>query len=453
MFYREELLEKLSELIKPIQNDKKKREAITRQFAVEYHVLPKDMSNIFNNPDDFLDELDNREIALLTKQLITISPVDDLNLMRYFSPEEMKEAKAYDAQVFSSYSDLLPLDIDNVIPFSYMKSYIAMVDIQKIKQLFESQVLFYDYEIQRELTIVKKKDGNYRYKPTLYKNNVNEICEDLLKGKLKPTTLIWNAKAGTSTDIRGELYYDAKTSTLTITKGTKLAIMDGYHRINGMLKALRINPDLKFQFPVQFTELSTPEAQNFQSQIAKATPISKNRKVQLEQERYSDGIVNRLNLESDLKDKISLSKSISNLDEMLISYDKLSTLIDKHFDIRTNRDAMRVGHFLIDFFNELIGIYVDDFITNMPKSRDYTLVNNARMFPGYILLASKMYNEQVDIIELEGILKQIDFSRDNKLWTREKVLDENGRLITHKNSDKIIENIFSNLKLHAEEIK
>lgn len=445
MFYREELLPKLSELIKSIQNDKKKKETIRNHFAVVHHILPSEMIKVFNNPDDYLNEMDNRELILLTKQLMVVAIPNNLNIFRYFTEDELKDSQNYDATVFMRHFEL-PCDIDNAIPFSNTKSYIAMIDIQTIKKLFESQILFYDYEIQRELTLVKTINGEYRKKPTIYQKNVDEICEYLLKGKLKPTTLIWNVQDG-------ELYYDPKTLKLTIMKGTKLAIMDGYHRVNGILKALTINPDLKFQFPVQFTQLSVAEACDFQNQIAKATPISKNRRIQLAQEKYSDTVVNRLNLVSDLKDKISLSKSVSNLDEMLISYGKLSELIDKHFDIRSTRDATKVGDFLIDFFNELIGIYVDDFVINMPKSRDYTLVNNARMFPGYILLASKMYNEQLDVSELEGILKQIDFSRDNNLWIKEKVLDEEGHLITHANSDKIVENIFNNLKLPVKEVK
>lgn len=453
MFYREELLDKLTKSIISIRNDKKKKEVIRNHFAVEYNILPGDTTQIFNKPEEFLEELDNRELALLTKQLIFTTSVD-IELNHYFTDQELKEAKSYDARVFID-SFELPLIIENVIPFSYMKAYIGMIDIQIIKKLFESQILFYDYEIQRELTVIKKKNGQFRQKPTLYMNNVNEICNDLLKGKLEPTTLIWNAKARTSEDIRGELYYDPKNLTLTITKGTKLAIMDGYHRINGALKALRINPDLKFQFPVQFTELSTREAQEFQSQIAKATPISKNRKIQLQQERYSDTIVNRLNLESDLKDRISLANSISNLDEMLISYGKLSKLIDRHFDIRSNRDATAIGDYLIDFFNELIGVYVDDFIINMPRSREFTLVNNARMFPGYVLLASKMYNNQIDVNELEGILSQLDFRRKeaNWFWVSKKVIDEDGHLITHKNSDRVVEHIFDELKLPIKEVK
>lgn len=444
MFYREELLPKLSELIKSIQNDKKKKESIKNHFAVIHHVLPSEMVKVFNNPDDYLNEMDNRKLMLLTKQLMVVALPNDINIFRYFSEDELKDAQNYDATVFMKQFKL-PHDIENAIPYAYVKSYDALVDIQTIKQLFESQVLFYDYEIQRELTLVKQKNGEYRKKPTIYQKNVDEICDYLLKGKLKPTTLIWNA-------VGEELYYDPKTLKLTIMEGTKFAILDGYHRINGMLKALNINPDLKFQFPVQFTQLSTAEACDLQNQIAKATPISKNRMVQLAQEKYSDTVVNRLNLESDLKDKISLSKSVSNLDEMLISYGKFSELIDKHFEIRSTRDARKVGDYLINFFNEIIGIYVDDFVTNMPKSRSYTLVNNARMFPGYVFLASKMYNEQIDVIELEDILKQIDFSRDNKLWINEKVLDEKGNLITHANSDKIIENIFDNLKLPVREV-
>src|SRR5690606_32196974 len=130
-----------------------------------------------------------------------------------------------------------------------------------------------------------------------------------------------------------------KYRTLTITNGTKLAVVDGFHRLKGAQKALRINPELEFNFVLIITNYTKAQSQKYQAQLAEATPISKNRQIQLKAERYSDGIVKRLMQESDLKDRVSQNTQLKTKANQLVSYNVLADSIDSYFNITTKKDA------------------------------------------------------------------------------------------------------------------
>src|SRR5699024_5305803 len=120
-----------------------------------------------------------------------------------------------------------PLVFDNVLHLGN-DLYGVSLDVKTIARLLRSKKLNYNYEIQRQETRVKRMD-KIIYKPTVYKKNVQEIKNLMLKGELKVTTLAFNAATGTNEDGE-ELTYNGKKNTLTVNNGTRLDILDGYHR-------------------------------------------------------------------------------------------------------------------------------------------------------------------------------------------------------------------------------
>src|SRR5690606_30680288 len=185
--------------------------------------------------------------------------------------------------------------------------------------------------------------------------------EHLLNGTLVSTFLVFNAMVRSSVS-GNELIFDSSKLELTITEGTDLAIVDGFHRINEIQAALQKNPDLEFNFGVLITNYSKCKAQQYQSQLAKATPISKVRVQELEAKRYSDSVVQQLREESDLKGRISQSHRVKTIARELVSYNVLADTIDEEFPMDTRLEASEVGDFLCDFFNALIGYYPEEFV-------------------------------------------------------------------------------------------
>jgi hypothetical protein len=178
--------------------------------------------------------------------------------------------------------------------------------------------------------------------------------------------LVWNA-AVRSSSTGTELVYNSNTMELTIEKNTDLFIVDGWHRCKASQNALQINPDLNFNFAVLITNYSTKKAQQYQAQLAKATPISKVRIMELEANRLSDTVVQQLKEESELKGRISQTNRIHalNPEKELVAYNVLSNSIDEEFSMETRADAADVGDFLSEYFNMLIG----EFINNIEETK------------------------------------------------------------------------------------
>lgn len=445
---QDKFIKELSEYINILRLDEEVETKIKKFIATTYNVLPGTVVEVFNNPEEILEIInDYRELVILCKQLNYYGePIGagHIDLHEYFTDNEIHSIRNYDASTFNTNLEL-PYTFDDVLQIS-ADSYIVPLKIQEIKGLYESQVLFYDYDIQRELTFVKRKNGEVRKQPTLYKNNVKEISTSLLKNELKPTTLIWNANKGSS-ELDSEIQYDPKRAQLTITKGTELAIMDGYHRLNGLIMALEKDPNLNFTFPVMITNYTKVDAQKFQAQIAKATPISRNRQVQLERENLATDVVTNLDSpECELENRIEMGNVLGDNTKAVVRYKELVEAVENNFVIRSKRDVKKVSEYLIEFFNEFINLYIDEF-TNYPASKSYSVVTNRLLFNGYVALAAEMLNKNIDVDNLKEILSKVDFNKNDNKWCELEVTDEYGNLNSrHLYSKSKIDNVCNYFK-------
>jgi hypothetical protein len=287
--------------------------------------------------------------------------------------------------------------------------------------------------------------NDVKKEPTLVMSNVKEISQHLLEGTLVPTVLVWNA-AVRSSSTGTELVYNSNTMELTIERDTLLFIVDGWHRCKASQNALQINPDLNFNFGVLITNYSTKKAQQYQAQLAKATPISKVRIQELEANRLSDTVVQQLKDESDLKGRISQTNRIHSLnpDKELVSYNVLSDTIDEEFTMETRADAADVADFLTEYFNMLIGE-----INNQENDRSKNLIAENSMFVGYIVLARRMFEEDMKPRDVRKIIKDINFDKSNPLWRELGILDEKLNLTETNKARKAIRDYFNDLDINV----
>lgn len=433
------------ELIKSISKIKAKKRVVNdiKKELMNYEILPGDVQAWINNPEDKLFELDLRQLFLLTEQVFYKTGDLTINPENYFTEAEIKEARQYSGVLETDKLEF-PITFTNATVVG-QSAYMVTMSIQTIKKLLDSMLLNYNFEVQREAKFTKRKD-KIIMQPTLNKKNVKEIAEHLLNGTLVPTVLVFNAATRTS-EVGDEIIYDPKKLELTITKGTRLDIVDGYHRCQALSMALETNPDLEFNFAVLITNYSTKKAQQYQAQLAKATPISRTRIQELEQNRLSDIVVQQLREESDLQGRISQTNRIHTINNELVTYNVLADTIDEEFDMKTRADAMDVGDYLVELFNMLIGSYPDEFINNVDQTRKVSLINDNNMFVGYIVLARKMYESKIKPKEVRNILKNIDFSRTNKLWEDIGVLDNEGKIKDTTKARKAIKNYFESLEV------
>lgn len=442
---RQELEENL---IQTIQSSKlklkKKIVGDIKKHLATYDIV--DVQSWINDPESKLPNLDIRELLLFAEQVFAKTGDLNVNPEDYFTEGEFNESRRFSGILENKENEIdFPITVTNATVVGN-SAYMVTLDIKTIDKLIDNQLLYYDYSLQREAKHVKRKD-RVVIEPTLNMSNVKEISQHLLDGTLVPTVLVFNAQTR-SAESGTELVFDSKKMELTISKGTKLAIVDGYHRCRASQNALQVNPELNFNFAILITNYSTKRAQQYQAQLAKATPISKTRIQELEANRPSDTVVQRLKSESDLQGRVSQTNRIHSLNKELVSYNVLADTIDEQFEMNTRTDAEDVADFLIDYFNVLIGKYPNEFLNNIEETRKESLINDNNMFVGYITLARVMKEHGIKPREVRNIIDGIDFSRDT--WQEIGVLDEKGNIIDTVKARRIIKDYFENLPIKSE---
>ena len=444
---RKELQENLASVMESFKLKTKKKiiKEIKEYLVKEYDISTGDIQQWINDPTK-LEEVDIRELYLFTEQVYAKTGSTVIVPSDYFTEIETKEAKQFSGMLEKKDKEMeLPITIGNATVVG-MNAYMVTLDIKTIDKLLENNLLTYNFEVQREATFRKRKD-KVVITPTLNQTSVKEISSHLLDSTLVPTVLVFNAAVRSGKD-GIELLYDSNKLELTINEDVNLQIIDGYHRCRASQNALQMNPDLEFNFPVLITNYNTRKAQQYQAQLAKSNKISKARIQELEANRLSDVVIQQLKDESDLKGRISQTSRIHSLNKELVTYSLLSDSVDEQFNMENRADAADVGDYLTDFFNMLLGSYPDEFMNNIDETRKNSLINDNNIFGiGYIILARRMFEEGVNPKEIRKIIKEINFSRDNKMWSELGILDDRGNITETNKARKAIKDYFENLEM------
>ena len=435
----EELL--IPEMVKIVINKSKMSKIKTK--LIENEVLESKTNMLFNNPDIIKME-DLRLLALLTMAIYEVHKVEEINPARIFTPTELKEARMYSDNLgFITKEPLFPKTFEKT-EFVSNSVYMTMMTLQEINTLLVNGGLTYDFDTQREATF-EKRNNQIVQVATLNQQSVDDISKHLLEGTLEPTMLAFNAKVRSS-DEGDELIYDSKKREITITRGTILTILDGYHRCKGIQAALSVNPNLEFRFPVMLLNYSQSKAQRYLGQIAKANPISKARAKELSQASYTTTVIQQLREESMLKGMISQTEVLRRLNKEIVTVAVLMDGIEEEFNLRTKKDALDVADYLVKVFDYLISEYEDEFINNYNETRRVSLINYNQMFHGYILLAAKLYYKNRNPKDILDIMKKIDFSKSNPIWKDYNIILKDG-LVNYRNVKKAIIKYFSQLDI------
>ncbi|PLR99550.1 DNA sulfur modification protein DndB [Bacillus sp. T33-2] len=440
---RKELEENLIPSIKSIKSKKKVINDIKTQLA-SYDILAGDIQGWINDPQSELPNLDIRQMFLFAEQIYLKTGNLEINPEVYFTESEVKEARQFSGVLERQDEINFPITITNATVVGN-SAFATIMDIKTINKLLSNHLLSYNFEVQREAKF-KRREDKVIIEPTISMNNVKEITQHLLEGTLVPTKLVFNAATRTA-ESGTELVYDPKKLELTITKGTRMDIVDGYHRCMGLQNALQTNPELNFNFIVLITNYSTKRAQQYQAQLAKATPISKTRIQELEANRLSDTVVQQLKDESDLQGKISQTHRIHSINKELVSYNVLADTIDEQFRMETRADAADIGDYLVEFFNFLIDSNPSAFINDIEENKKTSLINDNNMFVGYLVLARRMMEHKIKPREVRNYIKDINFIRDNPLWVELGILNDKGNISDTVRARKAIKQYFEEINL------
>lgn len=438
---REELEQNLIEVMsnKKIKSDKKIVNDIKNEFR-KYKII--DTQKWISNPEVEIPKLDNRSFFLLTEQVYLKTGAQSINPDEYFTEQEKKKSRQYIGTYELGEQIDFPLTLENFTQLSY-NEYVGVVPMNTIAKLSASMKLHYNFNIQRE-SKKRKINGVIVEEAKLVKQNVIEIKDHIKNRTLKPTQLVYNAAIGTADHGESELIYDSQTRQLTITRGTILDIVDGYHRTKGTEMAYHEIGELDGSFIVLITNYDDEDAKNYQGQLAQATPIAKERADELLGKRMADAVLKEVLPKTELKDKVSSNRFVHSNE--LVPYKVLAETIEEQFKLEKALDVYKVSGFLVKYFNYLLGAFEEEFITKYEAVKKKSFINEGNMFIGYIVLARRLMENNEDPSKVVEILSKINFDKDNSLWREIGFINEEGKQITNT-TRKAIADYFENLDI------
>lgn len=405
---RERLEQQLRLIIDEYATDKKVHDEIINSLAKK-NVPPGETSGILTqSPLYLLETMDINLLYTLTKKFYEITDRSILNPTNYFYDAEIEIGDKWKRTKEEYYiGDLI------FKPALYISDdqWETVLSSQEVGRLYNSGRVLYRPETQRGMIAVKSKDSIV-YRIDYNIEQINEIADKLLNGSYISDTLTFNVLKNGKDNVK----YDRKDLSIFINKESEVNVADGFHRSYAILKALSINPDLQYNWKIHIANWDVDKAQRFIYQKDHRTPLRKEYRESLNKARFENSIVNALNERphNELQFKIATDANALNIGNSYVMFNTLADAIENAFTIKSQRDANKITDYLIEFFNELIGIYIDDFKDTKKSQRSsYTTYSN--MFIGYVALAGKLYDKENWMGLLEKTLDKADLSKSNEL--------------------------------------
>jgi len=423
------LVEHLKIYVPLLLNNKKMLNEVSSHLD-EVHGIEKGSLLYFLSDFKILIDQDDFIIGLIAEQISLKFPESqkDLNIEEWFNAFEIKAMRNY---VYTS-----PISTDEItLPYTFENVtdlgdgvYCVPVENSVIARLRKYHILNYNFDNQREAKLVRVGDSFKKIMNIFYKN-IEEMIDLILRRKLVKTALAYNCVVDSASGDRGEFAFDEKDNTLTVHEGTQIDVIDGAHRTIAFYEAYKVNPELKGKTVVFFTNYTPKQARSYQAQLAKQTPISKKRAEQLEEDSHTITLINRLNSEGVLQDRISLDDSYGSIADSLVSQTDLKNGFNEFWKPITHKEISVI----METFNEYLEEYIAYYHSISKEDRNKLELFNRRMFIGNIIIARKMFEDDIPFEKLPEFLNNYTVEDNKKLQEfKEKIVKNKNAKKTYK---------------------
>lgn len=369
---KEELSSKLSSFLFSNKRNNKMIDYLSNKMG-SHGYLPGDIMRIVydNNESKHLSTV---ETILISKYLTDGGfTKGEINPTEVFMDQEINVALQY----FNDKEEKikLPLTLDNVLQVGY-DEFITTIHIRELHKMNQSGLVTYNFNTQRDAKYKKGSDGSLVKAANVNKKSVNDIAELLLKGNYIADAITLNLLSGTGNDGE-EFTFNIKKNEIVIHEGVSIDILDGFHRLNAIEKALTMNPELDVVFPLQIKNYDARKARQFVGQTNTVNVMPKQYVQQLKMDTHEDFIVTELMARSELKDRVSQRGNLSvKTARQITSIKNLTDAISSVFDINTKREARSLLNKLTVYFDELVGLYIEE---DIPYEDSIFSINNSML--------------------------------------------------------------------------
>jgi hypothetical protein len=363
-------------------------------------------------------------LCLLTELFYKETTEQNIKPETYFTEQEINTAKNFRRE--SEEQSKYPLVFENVMKIGD-DHYVTYKTAQEVAGYYAKNLIVYNKQTQRNAKYSEYQDKIVEM-ISINKSSISDIAKDIVEGRQITNFITFNILQNGEENFE----YDAKNKTLTVFEG-EIDILDGFHRSMGILSAVQKEPNVKYITGINIVNWDIEKSRRFIVQEDKRNKINASHVKSLNPDRYENMIIKKLNesSSSDLKGKITTDNLFIRKHKALTTYDVINNTIQKEYkDIKTNRDASLIAEWLIEFFNELIGLYPTEFLTEIESTKETSFINNENMFAGYISLSKELQNVSNWRQKLQEVMSKIDFSVNNSKWESLKSATElNKRLL------------------------
>ena len=368
------------------------------------------IKSIKNYNDNKNDEVQDKNKIKLTDYL------HYFNFEKEFTIAEIQDAESF---YFEADEKIDTIVIPNVIRVDNLFTSVKL-PFSIIAKMFNNGIVNYNYQAQREATVVDTKLGEHLLKPTVYRDHVEDIKFHMQQGTFFTNHVVFNILNNGE-----ELFeYNEKNKTLKFTKTamSQMNILDGYHRCSAITELINSGEYTEDSYiQANIFNLNIEEAQSYINQEAKASPISEIKRESLKKTIEND-IINNINTKGSIDTNRMFKKISSNIDEVKKFYIKyalqnmLSSTLEDNFDkeeLKKRKCKVQITKDLLSIFDFWVEIHQDEFdnLEKNIKAKNYKVTS--AMFASLIYIYSKYYklekNEEM-IDDLETIDEQFKLS-------------------------------------------
>lgn len=206
-----------------------------------------------------------------------------VNVADYFSDKEIRK---YSKSRTEKQSLKYPIVLENVLQID-VDQWVTTIKTQDLCKLYNNNLLVYNPATQRN---PKSKEINGQ---TVYRININRQSVAQIKSLLERNLFIPN---DISLNIRGSFKCDGDS---IIIEDDGMDVIDGFHRLMAIIELTSQNPDYNNTFILNLMYFSEEKAKRYIAQQDKRNKINKSYSRTLDNTRYENLIVTRLNEDPD----------------------------------------------------------------------------------------------------------------------------------------------------------
>lgn len=331
-----------------------------------------------------------------------------INVEDYFTKFEVEKWSKY--KETNQQDNIYPIVLEDVTELNDRMWQLPLT-AQRLNRLSVANILLYNFRTQRNPKITVSGE-----KINMDTKEVQEIKENLLNGNQYPDQIRLNVL--NTGEVRP--IYNSKNRTLTLNEGCIINIFDGYHRKTANDLALAENESLDFTWSIMVTYLSEKQAHDFMTQINKQKPIKKEFIQQMDYTKPENLVVDII-MDDKLSELAQVTKDADDYIRINRALTKKSIIAEAIADnygdqIKTSIGVRNVGKWIVEFTDQLMGLYVEEFITNPYEIKEKSIINHKNMFYGYIALSAELQNNKDWKTLLKATMDSIDFNISNPMW-------------------------------------